>query len=109
MRLLDRPISISYLAEKTNPWMGQVRHGAVTPDTQAIIGFDEDDRHYINPLMIGTDNVFYLGLPPDSTNRADYAKVEAMLKKVRPYIKSQGRHAAHVLSRGTSHTLRAAP
>ena len=28
----------------------------------------------------------YLGLPPDSTNKADYQKVEDMLKKVRPYI-----------------------
>ena len=35
----------------------------------------------------------YLGLPPDSTNRADYEKVEAMLKKVRPYIKTFDNYA----------------
>ena len=35
----------------------------------------------------------YLGLPPDSTNKADYAKVEAMLKKIRPYIKTFDNYA----------------
>ena len=35
----------------------------------------------------------YLGLPPDSTNRADYQKVEALLKKVRPYIKTFDNYA----------------
>ena len=35
----------------------------------------------------------YLGLPPDSTNKADYAKVEEMLLKVRPYIKTFDNYA----------------
>ena len=35
----------------------------------------------------------YLGLPPDSTNKADYEKVGAMLKKVRPYIKTFDNYA----------------
>ena len=35
----------------------------------------------------------YLGLPPDSTNKADYKKVEEMLLKVRPYIKTFDNYA----------------
>ena len=35
----------------------------------------------------------YLGLPPDSTNRGDYQKVEDMLKQVRPYIKTFDNYA----------------
>ena len=35
----------------------------------------------------------YLGMDPDSTNRADYEKVEEMLKKVRPYIKTFDNYA----------------
>ena len=35
----------------------------------------------------------YLGLEPDSTNKADYQKVEEMLKKVRPYIKTFDNYA----------------
>ena len=35
----------------------------------------------------------YLGKDPDSTNKADYAEVEAMLKKVRPYIKTFDNYA----------------
>ena len=35
----------------------------------------------------------YLGLQPDSTNPADYKTVEAMLKKIRPYIKTFDNYA----------------
>jgi putrescine transport system substrate-binding protein len=35
----------------------------------------------------------YLRMQPDSANKADYAKVEAMLKKVRPYIKTFDNYA----------------
>ncbi|MCP4335796.1 MAG: extracellular solute-binding protein [Gammaproteobacteria bacterium] len=35
----------------------------------------------------------YMGLEPDSTNKADYKKVEEMLKKVRPYIKTFDNYA----------------
>ena len=35
----------------------------------------------------------YLKMEPDSTNKADYEKVEAMLKKVRPYIKTFDNYA----------------
>jgi putrescine transport system substrate-binding protein len=35
----------------------------------------------------------YLKMQPDTTNRADYEKVEAMLKKVRPYIKTFDNYA----------------
>ena len=35
----------------------------------------------------------YLGLPPDSTDKADYAKVEEMLLKIRPYIKTFDNYA----------------
>ena len=35
----------------------------------------------------------YLGLQPDSTNKADYKKVEEMLLKVRPYIKTFDNYA----------------
>ena len=35
----------------------------------------------------------YLGLDPDSTKRADYKKVEEMLSKVRPYIKTFDNYA----------------
>lgn len=35
----------------------------------------------------------YLGLDPNSTNRADYKKVAAMLKKIRPYIKTFDNYA----------------
>ena len=35
----------------------------------------------------------YLGLQPDSTNKADYQKVEEMLIKVRPYIKTFDNYA----------------
>ena len=35
----------------------------------------------------------YLGLDPASTNREDYKKVEEMLKKVRPYIKTFDNYA----------------
>jgi putrescine transport system substrate-binding protein len=35
----------------------------------------------------------YLGLKPDSTNKADYKKVEELLKKVRPYIKTFDNYA----------------
>ncbi|MDH3859670.1 MAG: extracellular solute-binding protein [Gammaproteobacteria bacterium] len=35
----------------------------------------------------------YLGMEPDSTNKADYQKVEEMLKKVRPYIKTFDNYA----------------
>jgi len=35
----------------------------------------------------------YLRMDPDSANKADYAKVEAMLKKVRPYIKTFDNYA----------------
>ena len=35
----------------------------------------------------------YLGLDPASNNKADYAKAEAMLKKVRPYIKTFDNYA----------------
>jgi putrescine transport system substrate-binding protein len=35
----------------------------------------------------------YLGLDPSSTKKADYKKVEAMLKRVRPYIKTFDNYA----------------
>ena len=35
----------------------------------------------------------YMGMQPDSTNRKDYEAVEAMLKKVRPYIKTFDNYA----------------
>jgi putrescine transport system substrate-binding protein len=35
----------------------------------------------------------HMGMEPDSTNKADYAKVEEMLKKVRPYIKTFDNYA----------------
>ncbi len=35
----------------------------------------------------------YLGLQPDSTKKADYKQVEALLKKVRPYIKTFDNYA----------------
>ena len=35
----------------------------------------------------------YLGLQPDSTNKADYKKVEELLAKVRPYIKTFDNYA----------------
>ncbi len=35
----------------------------------------------------------HLGFKPDSTNKADYQKVEEMLKKVRPYIKTFDNYA----------------
>ncbi|MCP4983735.1 MAG: extracellular solute-binding protein, partial [Gammaproteobacteria bacterium] len=35
----------------------------------------------------------YLGLPPDSTKKADYKQVEEMLAKVRPYIKTFDNYA----------------
>ncbi len=35
----------------------------------------------------------YLGKEPDSTNKADYAEVEALLKKVRPYVKTFDNYA----------------
>ncbi|MCP4389964.1 MAG: extracellular solute-binding protein [Gammaproteobacteria bacterium] len=35
----------------------------------------------------------HLGLPPDSTSKADYKKVEEMLLKVRPYIKTFDNYA----------------
>jgi putrescine transport system substrate-binding protein len=35
----------------------------------------------------------YMGMEPDSTNPADYQKVEDMLKKVRPYIKTFDNYA----------------
>ena len=35
----------------------------------------------------------YLGLQPDSTKKADYEKAEALLKKVRPYIKTFDNYA----------------
>ena len=35
----------------------------------------------------------YLGLQPDSTNKADYKQVEDLLKKVRPYIKTFDNYA----------------
>ncbi|MDJ0778260.1 MAG: extracellular solute-binding protein [Gammaproteobacteria bacterium] len=42
----------------------------------------------IIPMALG-----HMGLKPDSTNRADYAKVEEMLLKVRPYIKTFDNYA----------------
>jgi len=35
----------------------------------------------------------HMGMQPDSTNKADYQKVEEMLKKVRPYIKTFDNYA----------------
>jgi putrescine transport system substrate-binding protein len=35
----------------------------------------------------------HMGMDPDSTNKADYQKVEDMLKKVRPYIKTFDNYA----------------
>lgn len=35
----------------------------------------------------------YLGLPPDSTNKADYDKVAELLKGIRPYIKTFDNYA----------------
>ncbi len=40
------------------------------------------------PMALG-----HMGLKPDSTNRADYAKVEEMLSQVRPYIKTFDNYA----------------
>ncbi len=39
-----------------------------------------------SPSEIIPITLHYLGLPPDSTNPADYEKAEALLLKIRPYI-----------------------
>ena len=46
-----------------------------------------------SPTDVVPMTLAYLGLPPDSTNPADYKKVEDKLKAVRPYIKTFDNYA----------------